>query len=86
MHRAPVGPDEQQNEGVVSSLSYAAVGAHAGGRRSEMVVDPLRDEAALIGLAHAQRADELRLETAEHRQEVGRRVGFVFEDKVIAVD
>jgi hypothetical protein len=38
-----------------------------------MVVDPLRDQAALLGLAHAERADEFWLEVAEHRG------SFVFE-------
>ena len=62
------------------------MGADAGWRGSEVVVDPLRDEAALFGLAHAERADELPLEVAEHCHQVGRRVGVVFEDKVVAVD
>jgi hypothetical protein len=40
----------------------------------------------MIGLAHAERADELRLIVPEHRDEVGRRVVVVFEDEVAAFD
>ena len=53
-------------------------------RRRSGRVDPLCDEVPLIGLAHTQRAHELRFEAAEHRYEVGRRVGVMFEDNVIA--
>jgi hypothetical protein len=81
VHVAPIASDEQKDERVLRTVTLTAMGAHLCGRRSEVVVDPLRDEASLFGLAHAQHADELRLEVAEHCHQVGRRVGVVFKDE-----
>ena len=86
MHLAPIVSDEQQDERVVCSRSATAMGADIRWRRSEVVVDPLCDEAALIGLAHAERVDEFRLEPTEHRHKVGWWIVVVFEDEVAAFD
>jgi hypothetical protein len=81
MHFAPVGSDEEGDEGVVRSHFSVAMCAEPCWRRDEVVVDPLCDTATLFSLAQAQRGYDVPLAAAEYREQAirGRSVGLKVE-------
>src|SRR3984957_16234622 len=62
------------------------MGADAGWRCSEVVVDPLHDAAALLSLAQAQCGYDVPLAAAEYREQARRRRCFRFEDELLAIE
>src|SRR5580693_8990163 len=62
------------------------MGADAGWRGREVVVDPLHDAAALLSLAQAQCGYDVPLAAAEYREEAWRRRCFRFEDEIVAIE
>jgi hypothetical protein len=87
MNVGAIVSDEEQDGGVARSLTAAAMGADPRRRGDEVAVDPLCDETALFGcLTHPERTDELRLEAAQHRDEMGRRLCVVFDNQVVTFD
>jgi hypothetical protein len=65
MHLALIASDEQPDEIVSGSRPVAAMGADAGWRGREVVVDLLHDAAALFSLALAQRRNDVPFTAAE---------------------
>src|ERR1700722_1340455 len=62
------------------------MGADAGWRCSEVVVDPLHDAAALLSLAQAQCGYDVPLAAAKYCEQARRRRCFRFEDEIVAIE